>query len=285
MKRERLPNDEWIRTYQELADDTRSPGFPSREVFDLNLERWMDGYEDSHEGQTVRDFLRARLAATARLTSDPGPARIIRRGHDMNVDIGDLIRGLANQRAVFHSEADLQLALGWHINSQVYGAGVRLEKPFEVDGKRARIDIWLAGEEIAIELKYFTQELSACLNGELFDLREHAAADLARHGFLQDIQRLERIVGDENQPARSGLAVLLTNAPMLWLPPGRDTNDAAFRLHDGRHLTGRLQWLRDGSPTVEDELRIRGSYTMNWQTYSDLGYPNGKFRFLTASVR
>ena len=203
----------------------------------------------------------------------------------MNVDVGSLIRGLANQRPVFHSEADLQLALGWHINSRVSGAGVRLEKPFELDGKRVRIDIWLAGKQIAIELKYFTQELSTCLNGELFDLKEQAASDIVRHGFLLDVHRLERIVADENQPVRSGLAVLLTNVPGLWEPPRRDTNDAAFRIHEGRRVTGRLQWLRDGSPITDGELWLRGAYSMNWRTYSDLGCSSGEFRLLTVSVR
>ena len=203
----------------------------------------------------------------------------------MNADIGELIGSLANQRPVFHSEADLQLALGWHINSLVPGAEVRLEKPFELDGKRVRIDIWLAGKEIAIELKYFTQELSTCLNGELFDLKEHAASDIARHGFLLDVHRLERIVADKNQPVRTGLAVLLTNVPGLWEPPRRDTNDAAFRLHEGRRVTGRLKWLRDGSPITDGELWLRGSYSMNWRTYSDLGCPGGEFRLLTVSVR
>ena len=57
MECEQSPNDEWIRTYRELPYETGSPEFPSRAVFDLNLERWMAAYEYSHEGQNIKDFL------------------------------------------------------------------------------------------------------------------------------------------------------------------------------------------------------------------------------------
>ena len=280
-------NEEWTRAYQELASEIRSPEFPGREVFDANVENWKALYEDDDSGLTVKQFLQARLAAVVRLSSDLGPARIIRRGPEAKLDIGELMRSLANRRPVFHSEADFQLALGWHINSQMPEAQVRLEKPFDLDGKRVRIDIWLAGEGIAIELKYFTQELSACLHGELFDLKEHAATDVVRHGFLQDVQRLEGIVRDGNQSGRKGIAVLLTNAPGLWNPPSGKyiPNDIAFRLHEGSVVTGRLQWRKNGALLNDDELHLSGRYSMHWQEYSKPSCDSGEFRFLAVVVR
>ena len=45
--------------------------------------------------------------------------------------------------------------------------------------------------------------------------------------------------------AKAGYAVLLTNEPSFWNPPGsarKSLNDAAFRLHEGREITGEMAW-------------------------------------------
>ena len=180
---------------------------------------------------------------------------------------------------------DFQLALFRHINEKKPDCQVRLEKPFRFDGKAGRVDIWLPGEGVAIELKHFTQQMAVCHAGELFALKDQAASNLARYGFLTDVQRLEHIVQDAEQPALVGFAVLLTNAPALWNQSSRRNNDAAFRLYDGRDgVTGKLQWSKGSTPIEDRAIHLRGSYTMHWKPYSNFKYAGGKFRYLTVSV-
>ena len=147
------------------------------------------------------------------------------------------------------------------------------------------MDIWLPQQRVAIELKYFTRGMHARVGDESFDLKDHAAADLARHGFLADVQRLESIARDGGPCMRIGFAVLLTNAPGLWERPSRKNNDAAFLVYDGRkNVTGKLQWSRDGTVLTDGEIRLDGSYTMTWKDYSDVGGESGTFRYLCLSV-
>ena len=193
--------------------------------------------------------------------------------------------GLARRRPVFHSESDFQFALSRQIEVEQQDCEVRLERPFRSGGRSRRFDIWLPQESVAVELKYFTQKLRTAVGDELFDLKDHTAADLARHGFLADVQRLESLVMDSGPHIRTGFAVLLTNAPGLWERPRRKNNDAAFLVHDGRKdVTGKLQWSKDGALITDGEIRLCWSYAMNWRDYSSLGGASGTFRYLCLSV-
>ena len=64
-------------------------------------------------------------------------------------------------------------------------------------------------------IKYFTRRMRVTVGDEMFDLKDHAATDLARHGFLVDVQRLEGFLRDCGGSVRTGFAVLLTNATGL----------------------------------------------------------------------
>lgn len=87
-----------------------------------------------------------------------------------------------------------------------------------------------------------------------------------------------------------GHAVLLTNDPSYWNPPrSRDTVDSDFRLHEGREISGELNWAAHTSEGTkkgrESSIRIEGSYCLHWQDYSDIpGDPGDRFRFLAVSV-
>ena len=48
------------------------------------------------------------------------------------VEIGEILSALAEQRPVFHSEADFQHAFAWEIHQQLPMASVRLELPVQV---------------------------------------------------------------------------------------------------------------------------------------------------------
>ena len=205
------------------------------------------------------------------------------------LDIHKLMGSLSAYRPVFHSEADFQHALAWHIHALMPECEVRLEYPVSSDEQKAmHLDIWLPKERLAIELKYFNKRLKLNCGGETFDLKEHAASDLARKHFILDVQRLERVMADGDIPVNSGMAVDLTNDPRLWdlQRAKRKTNDVNFRVHEGRHIAGELIWLKGDLPYEgEAPVRLNGTYDMRWKGYSDFSEEeNGKFRYLAVSV-
>ena len=106
------------------------------------------------------------------------------------LDIPDLMRRLADERPVFHSEADFQHALAWLVQRAHPEARIRLERPIQGLKKgRARLDLWVGiGDRVeAIELKYQTVALSVVVDGETFDLAKKSAEDNLGYGFLSDV--------------------------------------------------------------------------------------------------
>ena len=205
------------------------------------------------------------------------------------LDIKSLLADLAESRKVFHSEADFQHALAWHIHQTMPKSQIRLEFPMPVEHRKMYLDTWLPVEKIAIELKFVTRSLELEHNGEFFALRNHGAQIQRRYDFLLDIQRLE-LMRSKPELCEAGHAVLLTNDSSYWnLPRSRDTVDSAFRVHEGREISGELAWSPRASPGTmrgrESPIRIEGSYCLRWQDYSDFTEePLGKFRYLAVSV-
>ena len=202
----------------------------------------------------------------------------------------DLLEILSERRPVFHSEADFQLALGWHIHETLSDSQVRPEfKPFH--SKNIYLDLWLQNSKTAIELKYRTQKLKAQLGGEVFALRTQGAQDAGRYSFIEDISRLERLVHDQRYVS-TGFAVLLTNDPSYWEVPKKgweNTNDADFRIHEERIIRGEMKWAKKaaegGIKGMEKPIKLRGSYKASWGDYSVL--EKGKFekvRYLVVEV-
>ena len=211
----------------------------------------------------------------------------------MTLDIHSLMQALSQSRPIFHSEADFQHALAWQIGKRLGDHSVRLEYPFTADGSDNReLDIWLPKEKIAIELKYFTMKFELDSEVEPFALKQHAAADLARKGFLQDVERLEGIVNTGEHSATAGLAILLTNAPTLWdesyTSKRRIPNDAKYHLYEGKTIKGTLPWLHNGQLNEDVvPVRLSGSYTTCWKDYSC--FPSQKnggiFRYLAFKIQ
>ena len=207
------------------------------------------------------------------------------------LDINRLMDGLAAERPVFHSEADFQHALAWRIRKETE-RDVRLEfKPFPEE--RMYLDLWLPDIGVAVELKYRTRKLEVERNGESFALCDQGAQDLGRYDFLNDLQRLERVVAKAPH-GRRGIAVLLTNDPLYWKPPyRRGTVDAEFRLHEDRKLPGEMSWSkRAGKGTTVGRkcpIRLCGSYRLKWQDYglavtAAAETKNAQFRYLALLV-
>ncbi len=189
------------------------------------------------------------------------------------LDVHELMRSLAAARPIFHSEADFQFALAWRIRELAPSCKVRLEYRVHLKDKPLYLDVWLPTLSTAIELKYKTRQLLAPINSELYSLKDQSAQDLSRYDFLDDVRRLERMV--EAGRAKRGFAVILTNDGSYWSPPttGHRTDDAAFRLHEGKEIRGPLKWSRADKLEAKRNRRrpisLSGSYTLRWHDYSD----------------
>lgn len=231
-------------------------------------------------GQTI-EFVRAPGGAAERREAVAWPRR-----PDLWLD--EVLKTLAAQRPVFHSEADFQHALAWAIHEAEPRIPIRLEyKPLA--NERLYVDIWLGrAPPIALELKYPTRALDVTAHGERFRLRDQSAQDVTRYDFLKDVVRVERIAAEE--PGATGFALLLTNDRSYWLPSSRpDTVDAAFRLHEGRLLTGKLAWAAHaGAGTTKARERpivVRGHYDLAWRRYAHVGAGSyGELRYLLVAV-
>jgi hypothetical protein len=179
---------------------------------------------------------------------------------------------LATRRPVFHSEADFQFAFAQAIADLDHTIRIRLEVPQRAL-RRTHVDLTCTAEQVSlIEFKYVTRAWTGSdgHTSEPFDLRGHEALDLARLYFIHDVTRLEGWTAVQRNT--NGFAVLLTNDNRLWEQPTtpRATRDQAFRLHQGRSLTGRLIWGSADQPHEPNERTLRGSYLADWQDYSGL---------------
>ncbi len=254
---------------------------------------WLDaGWETSNlnlMGKTVEFVRTGKLNPQTRpdialRPSTPGT----RKTERPPVWLDNVLAELAERRPIFHSEADFQHALAWLIHELKPDVPIRLEyKPFPTE--RIYIDLWLGGEKpIAIELKYGTRLTDVHVGDERYLLANQSAHDITRYDFLKDIIRLERVAGWI--PGSKGYAVMLTNDRAYWSPGRRDnTVDSAFRIHDGRQISGELGWASHaGEGTTKgrtNPLSVSGSYELCWRSYSTVeDGASGEFRYLLVPV-
>ena len=207
------------------------------------------------------------------------------------LEVCELMKDLARKRPVFHSEADFQHALAWHIREVGLDPRIRLERPVKWPRPTDRIylDLWLPGSSVAVELKYRTQRLEYKDEDECFDLRDQSAHDTGRYDFLKDVQRLEQLSVSKRTVVQSGLAILLTNDHLYWDCPKRKTNDAQFRIHGGRTIKGKMEWSkRAGAGTTKGRraaICLKDSYDLAWQCYANLGDgTHQQFRYLAIPI-
>ena len=159
-----------------------------------------------------------------------------------------------------------------------------------IEHRKMYVDIYLPDEKIAIELKYVTRRLELEHCKESFALRDQRAQNQRRYDFLRDIHRLERMRRSKPVLCEAGFAVLLTNDPLYWNKPGSpETVDCAFRVHEGKVISGKRAWAcRASLGTVkgrECPIQLAGCYRLRWQDYSCFsGKPRGNFRYLAVSV-
>ena len=205
------------------------------------------------------------------------------------VSARQVLAALANERPVFHSEADFQFAFAWQAKMLNPALKVRLETHPE---PMVRLDLELVdsdgGHGVAIELKYMTRLWEGIVGGERFALKNHGASDLRGYDVVKDVHRVERFVA--HRPGWSGLVVVLTNDPGYWRPRthGRSTNADAFRLGEGVVLRGERAWGPNTGGTSrgrEPALVLTGNYPLVWNDYSHVDDgPAGSFRSLVIDV-
>ncbi len=206
--------------------------------------------------------------------------------------IHDCLAELARKRPLFHSEADFQLALAWHLQRAHLTAQVRLEVPFEArQGNRIRVDILFQDNDglVLLELKYTTRGLELSVEKESFRLANQGAQDVRRYDCIRDIVRLETLVNQGH--CSHGYAILLSNDPGYWTAPLSHTVDAQFRLHeDDNPLYGTRHWDPEASAGTrrgrETPLPLSGRYCNQWRDYSRVSEGvAGQFRYLLHEVR
>lgn len=209
-----------------------------------------------------------------------------------SLDLARVLAELAGLRPVFHSEADFQLALAWHVQQLDSAMKVRLEtRPAQgvrLDLDFARPDL---GRATAVELKYLTRAWAGEIGGERYELKNQGAQDIRAYDVIKDIHRVERFVAGRS--GSDGAVIVVTNDASYWRPGAseKDTNAAAFRLGEGAILHGTRAWgPRTGTGTRrgrEQDLQLYGRYEMRWTDYSALpGRALGsRFRQLVVPVK
>lgn len=215
------------------------------------------------------------------------------------MDIGKLMQNLSRERPIFHSEADFQLALAWHLLLESPKSQIRLEYPLKYE-KPAHLDIWLAdgSRELAFEVKYKKRRFFTVAQQEVYSLKTDGAEDIGRYDFTKDVQRLEEFVS--GRPTARGYAILLTNDSLYWGHSPRQTISDAFRVTEGRTLTGKLAWsAAAGQGTTrgrESPIALHGTYQCSWKQYSGfapteyvvgdkkLEVPGTEFRYLCLQI-
>lgn len=207
------------------------------------------------------------------------------------IDIHKIITSLQLKRPIFHSEADFQLAIAWEIQKLYPHAEIRLEYNYPKIFESLYLDIWVKLEDtyIPIELKYKTKKSTFLVNGEHFRLKNHSAQDCGRYDFLKDISRIEKVISTEEQ-INAGYAIILTNDSLYWRESNKiDSVDAAFKIHEGRELSGQLSWGELASAGTkrgrENDIILESSYTLNWIPFSNINNsPDSEFKILIVKV-
>ena len=200
------------------------------------------------------------------------------------INIKTILTSSLRERCIFHSEADFQHHLAWHIHKDVKTAKLRLEYPFPRIGsdRLEYCDILLRSpEKVGLELKYKTKAVVLDINGEDFRLRNHSARDTGRYDFLKDLSRLEQWL--EQGRIDYGFVVMLSNDCQYWtIPQNGYLNDREFRIHNST-VSGILSWGERTSPNTmksrKTPITLRNEYRLEWNDIH-----NSDFRYLLLKI-
>lgn len=201
-----------------------------------------------------------------------------------------VIDTLRQRRKIFVSEADFQLELAWIIKEQYPQAKVRLEYcPDFAPNLHLDILVIIDGRWIPIELKYKTKSCRKVVDGEVFNLKNHAAQDISRYLYLKDLQRIEYI-RDQAPEFLEGYTVFITNdLSYAKKPLKEDCVYQQFSLEDGITKTGLLDWSAAASEgtkkNCKNPIMLQDNYPLRWQEYSQIDdTKTGTFIYLANKI-
>ena len=194
----------------------------------------------------------------------------------------EILKSVYNNRNPFLSEAQLQfdlaIALEKHFESQSPDRyKIYLEYPTVNTTTKARVyyDIMIKNVETKkycpIELKYKTKNAPVIFDGTKIDLKNHAAQDLGRFDYLQDVERIENFNAFTSKVKEAGYAIILTNDHNYWSAGRAGCIYDDFALNNGRKIDkGMKSWAVGTKVTSVGKSRINGltlkdSYCIEWE--------------------
>lgn len=203
----------------------------------------------------------------------------------------EAIEILKKERPIFHSEDDFKFSFSKSLLDELgEDYKIRLERPEEIimrkrDGKtvvvRAAIDIVVmnskTGSFYPIELKYKTKKCKIDIDGEIYNLTEHGAADIGRFSFRKDIFRIEQLV-KKNDNAVQGFFIVITNDEKYRNDiSNKSTLDKNFSFHENAMLNKEDEsWnnekqLVDGY-SLNDSFELVKNNKLHWSSKGDYFY-------------
>lgn len=191
-------------------------------------------------------------------------------------NVESIIKNFASKKRLYLSEAQFQFELAWEIKSRFQGYNVHLEYPSASCRSYYDIVVEDGKEYYVIELKYKTKKQSITYKGNTFTLKDHAAQDLGRFDYLNDIARIENwSQNNQNKNFASGCAIMLTNDSVYWAKDGAKCVYKEFALKDKTTISaGAKHWKAGTTQASVGKQRIKGlslahNYDILWVDYCD----------------
>jgi len=195
---------------------------------------------------------------------------------ELSIDfINNIMERLSSNRPIFHSESDLQHELALILANESKKK-IRLEKPFlniplnNSKSIKIELDLFLPNEKVGIELKYKTIKRNIKFSDEEFFLKNHAAQNLGRFDFFNDLRRLQML--RKQGIIDSGFVIFLTNDPLYWTRIQRNNFSSNFSMEEGRVIgkNTALSWV--GTPKRLGEhanIEVENELFLTWKKYSE----------------
>jgi hypothetical protein len=144
--------------------------------------------------------------------------------------------------------------------------------------------------ETGIELKYKTIKRNIKFSDEEFFLKNHAAQNLGRFDFFDDLRRLQML--RKQGIIHSGFVIFLTNDPLYWTRIQRSNFSSNFSMEEGRVIEKNtaLSWV--GNPSENSvtpkrlgehaNIEIENELCLTWKTYSE--FEESLFKHLIVQI-
>ena len=198
-------------------------------------------------------------------------------------DIDKVLESLSNSRPVFSKKVDFRDSLSSEIY-KLYPSAVIEKNPHDQCDVDKRIDLRVFYDDINyyLTLYYKVANLEVCSQDASKSFNNTNEND-TMYAFWEDVSSMEHIHKADGDKA-IGFVILLTNAPRYWMVPktGGSKKRTDFLLYEKREVKDQILEYPGKSP-----IRIRGSYLLSWNDYSDVsGFGSGdtQLRYLCLAI-